>query len=67
MRETSSSVFVIGDYIPGPDKYKYGMPNFKNVPPYHQRKQTAAGEVPEYNGQQPYIPQTGTLVFTQYA
>ena len=55
----SSSVFVIGDYVPGPDKYESGMPN-KNVPSFYQRQQMAAvGTVPEYDGQRKYNPQAG--------
>ncbi len=26
----ASNVFVIGDHIPGPDKYMYGVPNFRD-------------------------------------
>ena len=60
LRKTNNSVFVIGDYVPGPDKYESGMPNFKDVPSYNQRQQkAAAGTVPEYNGQRSYNPQTG--------
>ena len=57
LRENSPSVFVIGDHVPGPDKYEYGAPNFKDVPPYNKRRQQQM----EYEAGPSPIPQTGMV------
>ena len=59
LRENSASVFVIGDHVPGPDKYEYGAPSFRDVPPCNERRQQRM----EYHEGPSPIPQTSMYAF----
>ena len=59
LRENSASVFVIGDHVPGPDKYEYGAPSFRDVPPCNERRQQRM----EYDEGPSPIPQTSMYAF----
>ena len=59
LRENSASVFVIGDHVPGPDKYEYGAPSFRDLPPCNERRQQRM----EYNEGPSPIPQTSMYAF----
>ena len=61
LRENSASVFVIGDHVPGPDKYEYGAPSFRDVPPCNERRQQQM----EYDEGPSPIPQTSMYAFVQ--